>query len=77
MARTSQTRSTALSIGFVERIVQSERSSAGVAGAYDAVFVGVDSGLHAVAQADSGEDVGDVAFDGCLAEVEAGGDLGV
>ena len=50
---------------------------AGLAGADDAVFVGVDGDLHAVAQAESGEDAGDVAFDGCLAEVEAGGDLGV
>jgi hypothetical protein len=51
--------------------------SAGVAGAYDAVFVGEDGDLYAVAQLESGEDAGDVAFDGCLAEVEPGRDLGV
>ena len=43
----------------------------------DAVLVGEDGDLGAVTQAESGEDAGDVAFDGCLAEVEAGGDLGV
>jgi hypothetical protein len=37
----------------------------------DAVFVGVDGDLHPVAQAESGEDAGDVAFDGCLADKDA------
>jgi hypothetical protein len=48
-----------------------------VAGPDDAVFVGVDGDLDAVAQADFGEDAGDVALDSGLAEVEPGGDLGV
>jgi hypothetical protein len=41
------------------------------------VRVGVDSDLDAVAQAGLGEDAGDVALDGGLAEIEPGGDLGV
>jgi hypothetical protein len=44
-----------------------------VAGPDDAVFVGVDGDLHAVAQPEFGQDTGDVAFDGGLAEVEPGG----
>src|SRR5580692_7745317 len=52
-------------------------TSAGAAGAHDAVFVGEDRDLHAVAQPESGEDAGDVAFDGRHAEVEPGRDLGV
>ena len=43
----------------------------------DAMFVGVDGNLHPVPQAELGEDAGDVALDGGLAEVEPGGDLGV
>jgi hypothetical protein len=43
----------------------------------DAMFVGVDGDLDAVAQAEFGEDAGDVALDGGLAELEPGGDLGV
>jgi hypothetical protein len=38
----------------------------------DAVFVGVDGDLHPVAQAEFGEDMGDVALDGGFAEVEPG-----
>src|SRR6185437_1849648 len=53
------------------------RSAVALSWPDDAVFVGVDGDLHAVAQAEPGEDAGDVAFDGCLAEVEAGRDLGV
>jgi hypothetical protein len=43
----------------------------------DAVFVGVDSDLHPVPQAELGEDTDDVALDGGLAEVEPGGDFGI
>jgi hypothetical protein len=43
----------------------------------DAVLVGEDGDLHPVAQAEPGEDAGDVALDGGLAEVETSGDLGV
>ncbi len=46
-----------------------------VAWADDAVFVGGDGDLDAVAQVEFGEGAGDVAFDGGLAEVEPGGDL--
>src|SRR6202030_3755862 len=46
-------------------------------GADDAGLVGEDHDLHAVAQAELGQGVGDVALDGCLAEVEPGCDLGV
>ena len=48
-----------------------------VTGPDDAVFVGVDGDLHPVAQIELGEDAGDVALDGGLAEIEPGGDLGV
>src|SRR5260370_1948481 len=48
-----------------------------VTGPYDAVFVGVYGDLHPVAQIELGEDAGDVALDGGLAEVEPGGDLGI
>jgi hypothetical protein len=57
------------------------RPSAGrlsaVTGPDDAVLVGVDGDLHPVAQIEFGEDAGDVALDGGLAEAEPGGDLGV
>ncbi len=43
----------------------------------DAVFVSVDGDLDPVPQAKLGEDAGDVALDGGLAEVEPGGDLRV
>ena len=39
--------------------------------------VGVDDGLHAVAQAELGEDAGDVGFDCLVAEEQFRGDLGV
>src|SRR5579862_292963 len=48
-----------------------------MAWADDAGLVGVDGDLDAVAQAEPGQDAGDVALDGCLAEVEPGRDLGV
>jgi hypothetical protein len=41
------------------------------------MLVGVDGDLHPVPQAELGEDAGDVALDGGLAEVEPGGELGV
>jgi hypothetical protein len=41
------------------------------------MFVGVDGDLHPVPQPELGEDAGDVALHGRLAEVEAAGDLGV
>ena len=43
----------------------------------DALLVGVDGDLDAIAQIELGQDAGDVALDGGLAEVEPGGDLGV
>jgi hypothetical protein len=43
----------------------------------ESVFVGVDDGLDAVAEAEFGEDVGDVGFDGGVAEDELLGDFGV
>ena len=41
------------------------------------MLVGVDGNLHPVPQGELGEDAGDVALDGGLAQVEGGGDLGV
>src|SRR5580704_12138793 len=43
----------------------------------DAMFVGVDDNLHPVPQPELGEDAGDVALHGGLAEAEPGGELGV
>ncbi len=51
--------------------------SGGRAWPHDASLVGEDDYLHAVAQAELGEDAGDVAFHGCLTEVELCGDLGI
>src|SRR4051794_16305213 len=42
-----------------------------------AALVCEDDGLHAVAQGELGEDVGDVGLDGSLADVQGGGDFGV
>ena len=41
------------------------------------MLVGVADGLGAVACTGLGEDVVDVRFDGCAADYERGGDLGV
>ena len=43
----------------------------------EARFVGVHDGLHSIAQVELHEDMRDVGFDGCLADEERGGDLGV
>jgi hypothetical protein len=43
----------------------------------DALFIGVDGDLDPVPQPELGENAGDVALDGRLAEVERGGDLSV
>ena len=51
--------------------------SVGVAGSDDAGFVGEDDGLYPVAEVEFGEDAGDVAFHGGVAEVEVGCDLGI
>ncbi len=58
--------------------IQRFRSESGTAARpHDALLVGEDRDLHPVAQAQLGQDAGNVALDGGLAEVEPGRDLGV
>jgi hypothetical protein len=58
-------------------LVLAELASGRAAGADDSAFVGEDDDLDAVAEVELGEDAGDMAFDGRVAEVELRGDLGV
>src|SRR5829696_9411648 len=46
-----------------------------IAGTYEAVLVGVDHGLYAVAAAEFGEHAGDVRLDSALTDVKANGEF--